>query len=65
VTPVDDRSLVLTGPADASTLAVVSAWCERHGVVPESLTLGRMTLEDVFLALTGRGLAPLAAEPAA
>ncbi|GAA1910057.1 ABC transporter ATP-binding protein [Nocardioides lentus] len=65
VTPVDERSLVVTGPADASTLAVVSAWCERHGVVPESLTLGRMTLEDVFLALTGRGLAPVAAEPAA
>jgi len=34
----------------------VSAWCEEHGVLPETLTLGQRTLEDVFLQLTGRGL---------
>jgi ABC-2 type transport system ATP-binding protein len=56
VHPINDQSLLVTGPADASTLGVVSAWCERHGVLPESLTLGRRTLEDVFLQLTGRGL---------
>lgn len=56
VTPLTAHSLLVTGTADASTLATVSAWCERHGVVPESLTLGRRTLEDVFLQLTGRGL---------
>ena len=32
-------------------------WCEEHGVLPESLTLGQRNLEDVFLELTGRELA--------
>ena len=53
---IDELSLVVSGPADASTLARVSAWCEAQGVLPESLTLGRRTLEDVFLELTGREL---------
>ena len=43
---------------DASTLARVSRWCEEQGVLPESLSLGTRTLEDVFLELTGRELAP-------
>jgi ABC-2 type transport system ATP-binding protein len=50
------QSLLITGPADASTLAKVSAWCEEQGVLPESLSLGQRTLEDVFLQLTGREL---------
>jgi ABC-2 type transport system ATP-binding protein len=54
---LDELSLLVTGPADASTLAKVSGWCEANGVLPESLTLGQRTLEDVFLELTGRGLA--------
>jgi ABC-2 type transport system ATP-binding protein len=58
VRPVDERSLLLTGSADSTTLATVSAWCERHGVLPESLNLGQRNLEDVFLELTGRGLRP-------
>ncbi len=58
VRQLDSLSLVVTGPADASTLAKVSGWCERHGVVPESLTLGQRNLEDVFLDLTGRELQP-------
>ncbi|HLN75859.1 MAG TPA: ABC transporter ATP-binding protein [Nocardioidaceae bacterium] len=53
---VNEQSLLITGPADASTLATVSAWCEQHGVLPESLSLGQRTLEDVFLQLTGREL---------
>ena len=57
VRPVNAQSLLITGPADASTLAKVSAWCEQHGVLPESLTLGQRTLEDVFLQITGRELA--------
>jgi ABC-2 type transport system ATP-binding protein len=57
VRPINARSLLVTGPADASTLAKVSAWCDENGVLPESLTLGRRTLEDVFLQLTGRELA--------
>jgi ABC-2 type transport system ATP-binding protein len=56
VTQLDERSLLVTGPADSTTLSVVSAWCERNDVLPESLTRGQRTLEDVFLELTGRGL---------
>ena len=51
-------SLLITGPADSTTLATVSAWCERHRVLPESLNLGQRNLEDVFLELTGRELTP-------
>jgi ABC-2 type transport system ATP-binding protein len=51
---LDELSIVVTGPADASSLAVVSRWCEENDVLPEALTLGQRTLEDVFLELTGR-----------
>jgi ABC-2 type transport system ATP-binding protein len=57
VTQLDDVSLLVTGPADASTLAKVSGWCDENDVLPESLTLGVRKLEDVFLQLTGRELA--------
>lgn len=53
VTQLDAVSLLVTGPADASTLARVSRWCEDNSVLPESLTLGQRNLEDVFLELTG------------
>jgi ABC-2 type transport system ATP-binding protein len=53
---LDELSLVVTGPADASTLRRVSTWCEENDVLPESLTLGTRNLEDVFLELTGRAL---------
>jgi ABC-2 type transport system ATP-binding protein len=56
VTVLDERSLRVTGPADSTTLATVSAWCEANDVLPESLSMGQRTLEDVFLELTGRGL---------
>ncbi|WP_249424014.1 ABC transporter ATP-binding protein [Nocardioides coralli] len=56
VTQLDEVSLLVTGPADATTLAKVSAWCEEHGVLPETLSLGQRSLEDVFLKLTGREL---------
>ena len=56
VQAVNAQSLLITGPADPSTLAKVSAWCEQQGVLPESLTLGQRTLEDVFLQITGREL---------
>ena len=55
VTTINEYSLLITGPADATTLGKVSAWCEEVGVLPESLNLGQRTLEDVFLQLTGRG----------
>jgi ABC-2 type transport system ATP-binding protein len=53
VTLLDERSMRVTGKADPSTLAKVSRWCEENDVLPESLTLGRRSLEDVFLDLTG------------
>ncbi len=58
VTEINEQSLLITGPADASTLAKVSAWCEEQGVLPESLSLGQRTLEDVFLQVTGREFTP-------
>ena len=54
---IDELSLLVTGRADASTLARVSRWCEENEVLPESLTLGTRNLEDVFLELTGKALA--------
>ncbi len=56
VVQLDELSLCLTGAADASTLARVSRWCEDNDVLPESLSLGQRSLEDVFLELTGRAL---------
>jgi ABC-2 type transport system ATP-binding protein len=56
VRTIHAQSLLITGPADATTLGKVSAWCEAHGVLPESMSLGQRTLEDVFLQLTGREL---------
>jgi ABC-2 type transport system ATP-binding protein len=53
-----DRSVLITGTADPTTLAKVSAWCEENAVLPESLNLGQRNLEDVFLELTGRELVP-------
>ncbi len=58
VTALDAVSLLVVGPADASTLAKVSRWCEDNNVLPESLTLGQRNLEDVFLELTHREPAP-------
>src|SRR5690349_6816359 len=56
VTPISDVSLLVTGPADHTTLATVARWCEEQGVLPESLNLGQRNLEDVFLEITGREL---------
>jgi len=58
VTELNENSLLITGAADHRTLAKVGAWCDEYGVLPESLTLGQRTLEDVFLQLTGRELKP-------
>ncbi|MDZ5663544.1 ABC transporter ATP-binding protein [Nocardioides sp. S-58] len=58
VRQLDEVSMLIHGPADSSTLGLVSRWCERHDVLPQTLNLGQRTLEDVFLELTGRELAP-------
>ncbi len=43
-------------PLGPGAVATVTAWCAAHSVMPEGLVLGRRTLEDVFLELTGRAL---------
>ena len=45
---------VIAGAVDPQTLATVTAWCASHGVMPQQLSVGRQSLEDVFLDLTGQ-----------
>jgi ABC-2 type transport system ATP-binding protein len=47
---------IVTGPVGPDELAAVTAWCSRQRVMPAGLSVGRRTLEDVFLDLTGRDL---------
>jgi ABC-2 type transport system ATP-binding protein len=42
------------GPVGPETLARVTRWCADNGVLPHGLQVGRRTLEEVFLELTGR-----------
>ncbi|MGH8867393.1 MAG: ABC transporter ATP-binding protein [Actinomycetes bacterium] len=42
------------GPLGPQVLAAVTAWCARQGFMPGGLDVGRRTLEDVFLEVTGR-----------
>lgn len=51
-------SYVIGGAVDPQTLATVTAWCASHDVMPQQLTVGRRTLEDVFMALTGEPAPP-------
>lgn len=54
-----DGGYQVTGPESAigpRLLAAVTAWCAERGVMPSDLQVGRRTLEDVFLDLTGREL---------
>jgi ABC-2 type transport system ATP-binding protein len=47
---------ILTGAVDPAALAVVTGWLAERGVLARSVSIGRRTLEDVFLDLTGRNL---------
>ncbi|MEN5072180.1 ABC transporter ATP-binding protein [Isoptericola cucumis] len=49
-------SYVLTGPTDPRALAALTAWLADRDLLAGSITVGRRTLEDVFLDLTGRHL---------
>jgi ABC-2 type transport system ATP-binding protein len=49
-------SYVVSGKADPQVLSAVTAWCAAQGVLAEELHVGRRSLEDVFLELTGRDL---------
>ena len=47
---------VLTGHVDPQVVSAVTTWCAQQGVLAEELHVGRRSLEDVFLELTGREL---------
>ncbi|WP_436496921.1 ABC transporter ATP-binding protein [Actinokineospora sp. HUAS TT18] len=47
---------VVTGTVDPQVVSTVTAWCAQQGVLAEELQVGRRSLEDVFLELTGREL---------
>lgn len=54
---VDEASAgqyVVSGAVDPQTLATVAAWCASHDVMPHELSVGRRSLEDVFLAVTAQ-----------
>jgi ABC-2 type transport system ATP-binding protein len=55
---VSERSgqYVVEGVDAPDALAAVSGWLATIGVLPTSLTMGRETLEDVFLRVTGHEL---------
>jgi ABC-2 type transport system ATP-binding protein len=47
---------VVAGSVDPQVVSTVTAWCAQQGVLPEELQVGKRTLEEVFLELTGREL---------
>ena len=47
---------VVHGTVDTHLLADLTRWCADRDVMPEGLTVGRRSLEDVFLELTGSEL---------
>ena len=46
----------ITGAISPGLLAGVATWCADHGVLAESISVQRQTLEDRFLELTGKAL---------
>ncbi|MGH3625615.1 MAG: ABC transporter ATP-binding protein [Sciscionella sp.] len=46
------------GQIDPQMISMVTAWCASNGVLAEELQVGRRSLEDVFLEITGRELRP-------
>ncbi|MGL4173341.1 MAG: ABC transporter ATP-binding protein [Actinomycetota bacterium] len=47
---------LVSGRIDPQVIATVTAWCAAQDVMPEGLSVGRRSLEDVFLDLTGHSL---------
>jgi ABC-2 type transport system ATP-binding protein len=56
ITEPEPGSYVASGPADARAVARLAAWLADADVLASRITVGRRTLEDVFLDLTGRHL---------
>jgi len=49
-------SYTVAGPVEPATVAALTAWLADRDALATRLTVGRRTLEDVFLDLTGREL---------
>ncbi|HEY5336151.1 MAG TPA: ABC transporter ATP-binding protein, partial [Mycobacteriales bacterium] len=45
---------VVTGAVSPDLVATVTAWVAGQGALPQDIQVGRRSLEDVFLELTGR-----------
>lgn len=58
VTETAPGRYLVEAPVDPSLLATLTSWCAANGVLAHELSVGRRTLEDVFLELTGRELQP-------
>lgn len=56
ITEPRDGSYTVTGAVGPRTVATLTAWLADRGVLVTRLSVGRRTLEDVFLDLTGRNL---------
>ncbi|MFC7876397.1 ABC transporter ATP-binding protein [Isoptericola sp. NPDC057391] len=56
VTEPQPGSYVVAGPVGPRALTALTGWLADHDVLASRLTVGRRTLEDVFLDLTGRHL---------
>ena len=56
VAEVSPGSYRVEGVVDSRFVADLTAWCAARDVMPEGLTVGRRSLEDVFLELTGSEL---------
>jgi ABC-2 type transport system ATP-binding protein len=56
VTEVGGGRYLVDGEVTPELLAALTSWCATHGVLAQGLQVGRRTLEDVFLELTGKEL---------
>lgn len=48
----------IDGPIGPAEIATTTAWCSGQGAPMRDLNIGRRSLEDLFLELTGRSLRP-------
>ena len=56
VAETGDGGYLVTGTVTPQVVSAVTAWCAQQGVLASELRVGRRSLEDVFLDLTGREL---------
>jgi ABC-2 type transport system ATP-binding protein len=47
---------VVSGDVDPAVVASLTSWCAARGLMPDQLAVGRASLEDVYLELTGHAL---------